>query len=130
VIFILLASAILLLVDVLFSIVHFEYTYFLELKRRFSITERKLHDELRNQIKYEVFNELGQTRRLIQIIYIPWYVLCFFYNLWYLPVSITIVMFFTNLFYKSSYISPIALLLNMFGMFLCFLITILSLILF
>jgi hypothetical protein len=123
----LLFCSVFLIMDVLYSIVYFEYTYFLELRKRFGI-QKNVPIEQSQKIKLEIKNDLGLFRRLIQALYIPWLVLCCFMNLWYLPVIVTLMIAFTNFIYGKAYISPLILLINLISMCCCFAYGIVSLI--
>lgn len=123
----LLFCSIFLTIDVMYSIVYFQYTYFLELKKRFGI-QKNVPIEQSQKIKFEIRNDLGLFRRLIQALYIPWLVLCCFMNLWYLPVIITVLIAITNLIYSKAYISPLILFINLIIMCCCFAYGIVSLI--
>jgi hypothetical protein len=112
----LLIFSVVLLMDTMFSLFHFKYTYFFELKRRFS-RSKDVPLAYRNKLRTEIKNEFGALRTWIQFLYIPWMILCFLSPLWMLPFFITIVMFLTNLFYNKPYISPLAL-LNLLCIFL------------
>lgn len=108
----LLLCGVVLFVDVIYSMVYFEYTYYLELKKRFA-NGKNLPWEYSQQLKWEVKKEVGLFRRLTQATYVPWLLLSCFMNLWYLPVIVTVAIAITNLFYKRAYISPFMLLFNL-----------------
>jgi hypothetical protein len=112
----LLIFSVLLLMDTMFSLFHFKYTYFFELKRRYANSKEVPYD-YRQKLKGEIKKEVGTLRTVIQFTYIPWIVLCFLSPLWVLPVFLTLTMFLTNLFYNKPYISPLAL-LNLLCVFL------------
>lgn len=124
--FSLLLCSVLLLVDVIYSIVYFEYTYFLELKKRFS-KGGSLPFEFANQLQWEIKTEVGQFRRLVQSTYILWFVFTCLLNLWYLPVAITLVIAFTNFIYNKAYVSPFMLYFNLLIMSCCYGYTIVNL---
>jgi hypothetical protein len=124
-VFFLFMCAVLLTVDTVYSIAYFGYTYMLEIKRRFGVLGRGLPIEYREQISKEIQIELGTFRRNVQAAYVPWFVLCCFVNLWYLPVIITGLLAATNnLFYRRPYISPYMLLFNLTVMCGCYAYTI------
>lgn len=116
-----------MLIDGLYSWTYFQYTYFLELKRRYMLVGRELHLEYRLLLNREIKKENGKLRNFIQSAYIPWYVFCILANLWYLPIIITVFTGVMNLIYRKPYISPFILMLNLLIMNCCFAYGILSL---
>lgn len=119
--FFLLLSATLLLVDTLFLLIYFDYTYFLELKRRFSIVGKDIPEGFRNQLKREIRQEVGTFKMIVQSLYVPWFIMCFFQKLWFLPVTITLLIGITNtIFYRKSYISPLMLMFNLIIVGCCY----------
>lgn len=125
---ILFGCSIFLMMDTLFSIYNFRYTYFLEIKRRYANTET-IPLEYRFKLKEEINKEVDFTRRLIQTSYIPWFILTIFSKLFFLPIILSLAIVFTNLFYKKAYISPLILLLNLIFSFMIYLFVGLNLIL-
>jgi hypothetical protein len=114
--------------DTLFSIYNFRYTYFLEIKRRYTNIE-KIPLDYKYKLNEEMNEEVGNTRRFIQTLYIPWFILTIFSKLFFLPIILSLAIVFTNLFYKKAYISPLVLLLNLIFSFMIYLFVGLNLIL-
>lgn len=75
--YILVISATLLAVDTLFSIYNFRYSYFLELKHRYT-TMAKIPLPYKNKLTMQLDEEVGGLRRFVQSTYLPWIVFCFF----------------------------------------------------
>lgn len=105
-----------LLIDTIYSIVYFRYTYFFELKRRFAVMSKGMPTEYRMILHAQIRRENGFMRTLIQSAYIPWIVTTIFLQLWYLPVIVTVCMALTNLIYRKPYISPYILYFNLLVM--------------
>jgi len=108
----LLVSSVLLIIDTLYSLYNFHYTYFIELKRRFAHFE-KIPVEYKIKLVNELNDEAGMFRRMIQSSYVFWFLIVLFSKLWFLPIILSLAIFFTNLFYRKAYIAPLVLLLNL-----------------
>lgn len=115
----------LLLADTLFSLYHFQYSYILEIKKRYA-DQRYLPLMYRLKLSIELNEEVGMTRRYVQSSYIFWFFFIIFTKLIVLPVIISVCTFITNLFYSKPYISPMALLLNLILSFMVYLFVILT----
>ena len=102
----------LLLVDSLFALYYFKFTYFLELKQRY-VSQKNIPILYKNKLVREIQNDFGISRRIVQTLYLPWFFICLFNGLWILPIIVSIVIVFTNLFHKNAYISPFALFFNL-----------------
>ena len=120
-------TSVMMLIDNLYSLKYFHYTYMLELKRRFAAVGKGLPPELRLILRGQIQRENGRVRNFIQSAYIPWFVICIFTNLWYLPLAVTILTGFINMIYRKPYISPIMLMINLLIMSCSYLYGILSL---
>jgi hypothetical protein len=101
-------------VDVFYSIYYFEYSYLLEIKRRFiAYNTPKMPIQYRQHLKNELDTERGNGRSIIQFLYWPWAILCLLTCLWYLPVFIAFLIMLTNSTYKKTYVSPVLLYINL-----------------
>jgi hypothetical protein len=102
----------LLAVDTLFSLYNFRYSYFLELKYRYSAMG-KIPSQYKVKLRKEIDEEVGGLRMFVHLFYIPWLIFCFLSPLWYLPIILSIVIVVPNLIYNKPYISPYALFLKL-----------------
>ena len=114
-------ASVIMLIDNLYSLTYFHYTYMFELKRRFAVVGRGLPPEFRLMLLGQIKHENGRLRNFIQSIYIPWFVLCILGNLWYLPLIVTALTGLTNIIYRKPYISPFMLMFNLLVMNCCYL---------
>jgi hypothetical protein len=106
-------TSFMMFLDNLYSLTYFQYTYMLELKNRFAVVGKGLPTEYRMMLRAQIKKENGSLRNFVQSAYIPWFVLCLFANMWYLPLIVTALTWITNLIYKRPYISPIMLMINL-----------------
>jgi hypothetical protein len=86
--------------------------YFIELKRRFGNHE-KIPVEYKYKLNNELNEEAGMFRRMIQSSYVFWFFIVLLSKLWFLPIILSLAIFFTNLFYRKAYIAPVVLLFNL-----------------
>ena len=105
-------TSVLLMIDTLYCIYNFHYTYFIELKRRFANFE-KIPVEYKFKLNNELNEEAGMFRRMIQSSYVFWFFIVLFSKLWFLLIILSLAIFFTNLFYRKAYIAPVVLLFNL-----------------
>lgn len=122
----LLTTSALLMIDTLYSLYNFQYTYFIELKRRFAHYE-KIPIDYKYKLNNELNEEAGMFRRMIQASYVPWFIVILFTKLWFLPIILSLAIFFTNLFYRKAYIAPLVLLLNLVLSFMVYMFVIINL---
>ena len=120
--------SILLMIDVLYSLYNFHYTFFLELKKRYS--QLKI-TPLRHKFKLlrEINEDIPFSRKLIQSTYLAWVIIMLFSNIFILPILLSLIVVITNLLYKKAYIAPITLLFNLVIFFMSYLFTIVVLVL-
>lgn len=105
--YILLISSTLMLIDVLYSLYYFQYTYLLELKKRFAHMANGLLAAYKEELILKINKEIGDLRRFMQIFLLIWIVACFINNLWFLPTTIFTFDFIINIIFRKPYISPI-----------------------
>lgn len=117
-----------LIMDITYSLCHFQYTYIFELKRRFVTFSSGLPPEYKKYLQTQIIKENGELRTVIQSMYIPWVIFCLLLQLWYLPLILTGSVAITNLIYSKPYISPYVLLLNLIMTNCCFGFSILTLV--
>lgn len=120
-------TSVMMLIDNLYSINYFQYTYLFELKRRFAMIGKGLPPELRMFVQGQVRHENGRLRNFIQSAYIPWFAISILVNMWYLPLIVTAVTGITNIIYSKPYISPLVLMINLLIFNCCYLVGALSL---
>jgi len=116
-----------LLIDNLYSIRYFHYTYIFELKRRFALIGKEVPIELSKFLQGQIKRENGSLRNFMQSAYIPWFVICILGNLWYLPLIVTAITGITNIFYSKPYVSPLFLMLNLLVFNCCYVYGVVSL---
>lgn len=109
----------LLLIDTLFSLYYFRYTYFIELKRRYAHT-KGIPFAYQYKLRHEIATDSGLMRQLIQALYLPWVVFCVFASIWYLPIALSLTIFVVNVFYNKPYISPLTLWLQLASFFIVY----------
>lgn len=115
----------LLLADTLYSLYNFQYTYFMEIKKRYANLSN-IPITYKKKLTREVNDDTGITRRYVQTLYIFWFIFIIFTKLIFLPVIISIVAFSTNLAYRKAYIAPSVLLFNLIVSFMVYLFVILT----
>jgi len=104
--------SIFLAIDALFAMYNFEFSYMLELKRRY-ISKMKILPQLyRMKLAVEYRRDNTELRTFVQSAFVPWFALTLFTNLWVVPLIIVVSVGVSNLFYRKPYISPTVLLLN------------------
>jgi len=117
-----------LAMDALYSLYNFQFAYLLELKRRYVARGKDLPFRYRQKLAVEIERDYTTSRQFVQASFIPWFVLCFFTNLWIVPLVITGFVGLGNLFYPKPYISPLVFLFNHILMFSCHLFVILCMV--
>lgn len=121
--YVILITSALLAVDTLFCLYYFRYSYFLELKHRYT-TMGKLPLEYKIRLRKQLDEEVGGLRRFIHLLYIPWFIFCILSPLWYLPIILSVLIVLPSLIYTKPYISPFVIFFNLVTLLIIYLYTI------